>query len=100
MTVDFTQAARDDLLDIGDYIAKDNPSRALSFIDELEERCMALEDFPHAYPILARRLESNIRRLVHGNYSVFYSVVGNSVSIIHILNSAMDYERVLFPDVD
>lgn len=98
MRVEFTEAARKDLLSIGDYIAKDNPPRALSFLDELEERCMALENFPNAYPVLARRLDANIRRLVHGNYNVFYSVSGDTVSIIHILNSAMDYERVLFPD--
>jgi len=99
MKVDFTESARADLLAIGDYIALDNPLRALSFMDELEERCMALESLPYAYPILARRPLSNIRRLVHGNYNIFYSVTSDVISILHILNSAMNYENILFPEV-
>ncbi|MCB1447223.1 MAG: type II toxin-antitoxin system RelE/ParE family toxin [Rhizobiaceae bacterium] len=98
MKVVFTEGARQDLLAIGDYIARDNPLRALSFTDELEDRCMSLERFPNAYPILARRLQSNIRRMVHGNYSIFYSVLSDTVSIIHVLNGAMDYEKILFPE--
>ena len=98
MKVDFTEAARADLIAIGNYIAADNPRRALSFMDELEERCMSLERFPYAYPILARRPLSNIRRLVHGNYNVFYLVRSDTVTILHILNGAMDYEKILFPE--
>ena len=98
MKVDFTGSARADLLAIGDYISLDNLLRALSFIDELEERCIALESLPYAYPVLARRPLSNIRRLVHGNYNIFYSVTADVISILHILNGAMDYEKILFPD--
>ena len=63
MKVVFSEAARYDLLRIGDYIAEDNPLRALTFIDELEDRCLQLEHHPLSYPILARRPLSNIRRL-------------------------------------
>ncbi|MFG6660984.1 type II toxin-antitoxin system RelE/ParE family toxin [Sulfitobacter sp. 915] len=31
-------AARADLIDIGDYIARDNPPRAASFVAEIERR--------------------------------------------------------------
>lgn len=98
MKVVFSEAARTDLFRIGDYIAEDNPLRALSFIDELEDRCLQLEHHPLAYPVLARRPLSNIRRLVHGHYNVFYSVGREAVHILHILHGAMDYEKILFPE--
>ena len=98
MKVIFTDIARSELLVIGDYIAEDNPLRAFTFMDELEQRCMALEDFPLAYPLLPKRQKFGIRRLVHGNYSIFYSVMEGDVHILHILNGAMDYEKILFPE--
>ena len=64
MKLIFTEGAREDLKAIGDYIAEDNPLRALSFVEELEERCFSLEDFP-AYPFIPNRKSSGIRRLVH-----------------------------------
>lgn len=50
-----TEGARADLIAIGDYIAQDNPLRALSFVDELEMRCTALGDSPHAYALFLNR---------------------------------------------
>ena len=98
MKVIFTEEARANMLGIGDYIARDNPLRALTFIDELEERCLNLAHHPHAYPVLARRPLSGIRRLVHGHYNVFYSVAGVEVHILHVMHGAMDYEKILFPE--
>lgn len=97
MKLIFTDAARNDLFRIGNWIAEEDPVRALSFIEELEERCYALVDFPKAFAVLPNRKASGIRRAVHGNYSIFYSV-SDAVYILHVLNSAMDYERILFPE--
>ena len=92
-----TEGARADLIAIGDYIAQDNPLRALSFVDELEMRCTALGDSPHAYALLPNRKASGIRRAVHGRYGIFYTVRPQAVYVLHVLNSSMDYETVLFP---
>ena len=42
MKVVFSPAAKDDLLEIALYIAQDNPTRALSFVDELEAKSLRL----------------------------------------------------------
>ena len=42
MRVTFSVAAKDDLMDIAVYIAQDNPARALTFVDELEEFAIAV----------------------------------------------------------
>jgi toxin ParE1/3/4 len=35
----FSPRAEADLEDIGDYIARDNPARAISFLEELRSHC-------------------------------------------------------------
>jgi toxin ParE1/3/4 len=42
MKLVFTDEAKADLLHIGESIAKDNPVRAFTFVDELEGRCARL----------------------------------------------------------
>ena len=98
MKVVFTEEARANMFAIGDYIARDNPLRALTFLDELEDRCLNLKHHPHAYPVLSRRPLSGIRRLVHGNYNVFYTVAEHEVHILYVMHGAMDYEKILFPE--
>jgi toxin ParE1/3/4 len=95
MRLVFTTEARSDLTSIGDMIAQDNPRRALSFIDELEARCLALPEMPLAYPLVSRKKDKGIRRLVHGNYLVFYQVKDDSVVILHVLAGSMNVDLIL-----
>ena len=59
MRVRLSSEARQDLLAIGDYIARDNPPRAQSFVAELAAKCASLGEMPKAYP-LARRARARI----------------------------------------
>ncbi|KAB2711251.1 type II toxin-antitoxin system RelE/ParE family toxin [Brucella intermedia] len=95
MKVHFTDEATDDLQRIGDYIARDNPLRALSFIDEMERECLALAASPKAFPMVPRYEKQGIRRKVHGNYLIFYRLDGEQVIVVHILHGAMDYAAVI-----
>lgn len=97
MIVEISAEAEADLEAIGDYIARDNPARAISFVRELGRSCMELAEFPEAWPIVPRYEAEGIRRRVHGRYLIFYRIQGESVSVLHVLNGAMDFEAVLFP---
>lgn len=98
MIVHLSHEAEGDLERIGDYIAKDNPRRALSFVQELRDRCMSLANMPEAYPLLPRYETHGVRRRVHGNYLIFYRIGAEQITVLHVLNSAMDYAAILFPD--
>lgn len=50
MKLVFSPKAAEDLEEIGDYIARDNPTRALSFVAEIEARCRKLLVAPEACP--------------------------------------------------
>jgi toxin ParE1/3/4 len=48
--------------------------------------------------LVPRHENSGVRRVPHGDYLIFYRVTTDIVEILHILNGARDYERILFPD--
>jgi plasmid stabilization system protein ParE len=53
---------------------------------------------PRRFAVVPGFENTNIRRLVHGQYLIFYRIDGEVVTILHILNSAMDYDRILSPE--
>lgn len=97
MIVEITAAAEADLEAIGDYIARDNPVRAASFVRKLYQCCLDLTDMPEAWPVVPRYAALGIRRRVHGRYLIFYRLNPERITILHILNGAMDVDAVLFP---
>ena len=97
MIVEITAEAEADLEAIGDYIARDNPARAVSFVRELGQSCVELAEFPEAWPIVPHYETQSIRRRVHGRYLIFYQIRGDKVTVLHVLNGAMDVEAILFP---
>lgn len=98
MILEFSDEAEQDLEQIADYIARDNPRRALSFILELRGRCEELLDTPNGFAIVPRYERYDIRRRVHGNYLIFYRVETAKVVIVHILHGATDYGAILLGD--
>ena len=96
MKVSITAEAENDLEAIADYIAKDNPARALSFIHELRDACLGLAGMPLAFQLVPRYERFAVRRRVHGSYLIFYRVEAKQVVILHVLHGAMDYASLLF----
>jgi len=89
MILEFSYEAENDLEQIADHIARDNPKRALSFIRELRSKCEDLVDNPNGYSLVPRYEHYGIRRRVHGNYLIFYRVGSAKVIIVHLLHGAM-----------
>lgn len=98
MIVELAAAAEADLEAIGDYIARDNPVRAASFVRELYRSCLDIAEMPEAWPVVPRYEHHGVRRRVHGRYLIFYRFDERRITILHILNGAMDVEAILFPE--
>jgi plasmid stabilization system protein ParE len=100
MIVRILPAAETELEAIGDYIARDNPRRAVSFVRELRDKCLGLADMTLAFPLVPRYEDRGVRHRVYGNYQIFYRVVGQPaerIDIIHVLHGARNYASILFP---
>ncbi|EEA01422.1 plasmid stabilization system [Burkholderia sp. H160] len=100
MIVQILPDAEADLEAIGDYLARDNPRRALSFVHELRDKCRRLVDVYLAFPIVPRYEDLGVRHQVHGGHQIFYRVVGEPperIDVIHVLHSTHNYSATLFP---
>ena len=95
MKVVFAKPARADLSEIGDYIARRNPQRARSFVQELRAVAAQLGAMPEAYPLVARFAGRGIRRRPFGNFLIFYRVGDGGLTILRILHGARDHETLL-----
>lgn len=90
-------AAKQDLLDIVDYLNTLSPETALRYYDLLTEQVASLSHMPERCPhpkdlALAAK---GYRYLIVEKYLVFYVVTGDTVQIRRILYGRRDYKALL-----
>ena len=98
MRLAFTPLAEQDLEAIADYIAADNPTRALSFVRE-RGQCQRITLNPSAYR-LRPELGDGMRSCAHGRYVIFFECGADAVLIVRILHGARDLPAVFAADVE
>lgn len=94
MGLRFTPLAVSDLEEIGDYIARDNPVRAESFVEELRKQCDKIAHNPLGYRARPEIAEG-IRACAFRHYVILFRVDGDEVLIVRMLHGAMDIPRKL-----
>ncbi len=97
--VTIRSSAMRNLDQIENYIGLDNPHRAVTFVQELRQQCQDLATLPHKGSPFPTR-QSNIRRLVHGNYMIFYRYLEaeDVVFILRVAELNQDHSRIVFED--
>lgn len=90
MRLTFAPLAEQDFEAIADYIAVDNPGRALSFVRELRSQCRRITLNPPGYR-LRSELGDGIRSCAYGHYVIFFEFDSNEVLILRILHGARDF---------
>jgi toxin ParE1/3/4 len=89
----YTRLARRDLESITDHISADNPQRALTFVDELEERAAKAAEQPMLFP--ARDdIRPGLRAAPHGAYRILFRTSPGEVVVVRVVHSAQDLKRV------
>lgn len=87
----YTPQSKNDLYDIGLYIAQDNPRRATSFVRELRGQCRKIAEAPKAYRPRPE-LGKGLRSCAYGNYLVIFDEQPGLVRIVRVLHGAMDID--------
>jgi plasmid stabilization system protein ParE len=85
--------ALDDLADISDWIERDDPKRAASFVEELRTVCRELGDFPRAFPAFPH-FGPLARRRVYGNYLIVYDVAVDFVTVVAVVHGARNIDEL------
>ena len=86
MLIKWTKTALASIDEIAGYIAKDNPTRAISFLRELQDAVTKLQ----AHPGIGRagRVPGTRELVLHKNYIAIYRVRGDDVEILRLHHTA------------
>lgn len=85
MRVELSSFVEDDLETIGDFIARDNPSRAVTFIHELREKLGRVGRNPLLYQ-LRPDIGNDARVASFGRYVILFRVTPNAVRVERIVS--------------
>ncbi|AKH63456.1 MULTISPECIES: type II toxin-antitoxin system RelE/ParE family toxin [Photorhabdus] len=94
MRLSISPLAAQDIEEIGDYIAQDNPVRAVSFMEELYQQCCQISEAPQIYR-QRRELGESIRSCTYGKYLILFSSSRNQTRIQRVLYGSRDITLLL-----
>ncbi|MBL4876146.1 MAG: type II toxin-antitoxin system RelE/ParE family toxin [Cohaesibacteraceae bacterium] len=94
MHIEFAPLAASDLEHIGDYIAHDNPQKAVGFIRELQSRCLDLQHFPAATRLIPA-FGPDARILPFRNHLILYTFKDNQIRIERIVHGSRDLVSII-----
>jgi toxin ParE1/3/4 len=97
VTLRYLPVAQDDLIFILEFIADDNPRRANSFVNRLDERIAQLEHHPllGRTPRHPKLREYGYRVLVIEAYLVFYIVRGQTIENHRVVHGSRNLDSLL-----
>ena len=94
MRVEFSPWVEGDLEAIADYIAQDNPARAVSFIREIRAKVRAVGRRPRLYR-LRPEIGEGARIAVVGHYILLFKIVGEIVRIERVVFGGRNLPELL-----
>ncbi len=81
----FSPKSRQDLLDIGDYIAQDSRANAQRFVGKLIEQCRRIGRAPLGY-VSREDFAPGLRMAALGSFVIFFRVLDGTVRIERVLH--------------
>jgi toxin ParE1/3/4 len=85
-----TREATEDLDQIIRYIARDNVSAAVSWLDEMEALFGLLATQPEMGERIQTRRFGDCRRHVGGNYVTYDRPIADGIEVLHVVHGARD----------
>ena len=87
--------AKRDLRKIGDYISRDRPIRAETYVNELLDTAETIGRQPRAYPS-RDDLALGLREAVHNPYLILFRVSDTHVEVLRIIHGARDLKKLSY----
>jgi toxin ParE1/3/4 len=88
--------ALQDLEEIKQFIARDSPQNALSYIRRLYTHARSLKAFPLSGSVVTELGDSALREIRFGSYRIIYEIVLSTIRILSVYHAArqLDPHRV------
>ena len=84
MKLQWTDRARRDLLQIGQYIARDNPAAARRWIERLRDKARGASRAPLAGRVVPELGRDSVREIFLGNYRLIYILRKDVVTVLTV----------------
>lgn len=94
MRVRFSSLVEGDLDAIADYIAQDNPTRAVSFLREIGAQIHSIGQNPLIYQLRAE-IGEGARMATVGRYVILFRVIGDTVRIERVVYGGRDLPALM-----
>ena len=94
----WTKESQFRLLEIEEYIAKDNPTAAINFVDDLITIGESIVNKPEKGRIVPELSIDNIREIIYKNYRIVYIIKKNSIDILTVfvmLQMEMEFPKLV-----
>ena len=82
----------EDLLAIAEYIAGDNPSAAVRWLDEIERTFRLLASYPTIGQEVGH-IRPGLRRFCRGNYLIYFEPASDGVRVVRVLHGSRQIEE-------
>jgi plasmid stabilization system protein ParE len=92
--VEFSAFVESDLVAIADYIAEDNPGRAVEFLHEIRDEIRRIEKNPLLYR-LRPEIGEEARLAIVGRYVILFRIQGKVVRIERVVFGGRDLPSLL-----
>lgn len=89
MRIEISRFVERDLEEIADWIAEDNPRRAVTFIREIREAFRRIADGPQHYQ-LRSDIGEDARLAIVGNYVILFHADGTTIRIERVVFGGRD----------
>jgi plasmid stabilization system protein ParE len=95
MKISWARETLEHLIEIEEYIVKDSPARAATFVDELVDHAeTAVAENPQIGRMVPEIARPEIRELIHRKYRIVYRVKESGVEILTVFEG----HRLLLSD--
>lgn len=89
----FSNAAVQDLDQICDYIAQDDPAAASKLFDTIRQKCKLLANFPNSGKSY-NQLAPNLRGAIVEGYIILYYPRSNGIEVARVVSGYRDLEAL------
>ena len=93
MTFRFSPQAEADVQDIAAYIAQDNFSAAMRWLDQVDEKAKRLGEIPKLGTAVSSR--PGLRMFPLGNYLILYREVKIGIEVVRVVHGARQWQKLL-----
>jgi toxin ParE1/3/4 len=84
MKLRWSRQARQDLLRIGRYIAKDRPTAARRWVERLRQKARLAAENPNIGRIVPEYSRPDLREVLQGSYRIVYAVSDNEIVVLTV----------------